>query len=57
MREFPTVNQKKKGGEARHLEEEATEFGTEGVHLLRADLVLLLPQGLPLVLILDEPRP
>jgi hypothetical protein len=48
---------KKKGGKVRHLEEEAAELRAEGVHLLRADFVLLLPQCLPLVLILDEPRP
>ena len=61
---FPQVwrqSEKVKGktGEPKHtnLEEESTELGAEGVHLLGAELVLLLPHGLPLLLILDEPRP
>jgi len=46
-------------GEPKHtnLEEESSELVAEGVHLLGAELVLLLPHGLPLLLILDEPRP
>lgn len=40
----------------KYLEEEAAELGAEGVHLLGTKLVLLLPHGLPLLLILDEPR-
>jgi hypothetical protein len=40
-----------------NLEEKTAELGAEGIHLLGAELVLLLPHGLPLVLILHKPSP
>jgi hypothetical protein len=47
---------KQKPASTLSLEGEAAELGAEGVHLLGADLVLLLPHGPMILFISDEPR-
>lgn len=39
-----------------NIDKESAKLKAEGVHLLGAELVLLLPHGLPLAIILEEPR-
>lgn len=48
--------QKKEKTKHANIDKDSAKLKAEGVHLLGAELVLLLPHGLPLAIILEEPR-